>query len=227
MLLFKLFSCQSGVQFSADLHGSSALVPPVCCLRKKKKKKACGWHQLKLKSRSSDVSRSTSPTGSTAEGPHGPALLSGCQQTAKAAHRWAGEQEQVRDDRLSETHASVLFCSYLHLGNLIDMPVSMRKLLYYCLSQSLKLIFLFLIICQPEVDLHHFRHLPQGLWIITNNQDQKFTDQAPIPTVPYIVFDWLLYVCLYRSDPIEIFIFILIYYTFIWNKRSESRMHDK
>lgn len=107
------------------------------------------------------------------------------------------------------------------------MPVSMRKLLYYCLSQSLKLIFLFLIICQPEVDLHHFRHLPQGLWIITNNQDQKFTDQAPIPTVPYIVFDWLLYVCLYRSDPIEIFIFILIYYTFIWNKRSESRMHDK
>lgn len=49
------------------------------------------------------VSCLVSPTGSTAEGPHRPALLSGCQQTAAAAHRRAREQKQVRDDCLSET----------------------------------------------------------------------------------------------------------------------------
>lgn len=52
---------------------------------------------------SRDVSCLVSPTGSTAEGPHRPPLLSGCQQTAEAAHRRAGKQEQVRDDCLRET----------------------------------------------------------------------------------------------------------------------------
>lgn len=52
---------------------------------------------------SCDVSCLVSPTGSTAEGPHRPALLSGCQQAAEAAHCRAREQKQVRDDCLSVT----------------------------------------------------------------------------------------------------------------------------
>lgn len=59
------------------------------------------------KASSRDVSRLVSSIGSTAEDPHRPALLSGCQQAAEAAHCRAREQKQVRDDGLSDT---VLFC---------------------------------------------------------------------------------------------------------------------
>lgn len=48
---------------------------------------------------SRDVSCLVSPTGPTAEGPHGPAVLSGRQQAAEAAHCRAREQKQVRDGR--------------------------------------------------------------------------------------------------------------------------------
>lgn len=51
---------------------------------------------------SCDVSCLVSPAGSTAEGPHRPPLLSGCQQTAEAAHCRAREQKQVRDDCLGD-----------------------------------------------------------------------------------------------------------------------------
>ncbi len=65
------------------------------------------------KASSRDVSCLVSPTGSTAEGPHRPALLSGCQQTAEAAHRRAREQKQVRDDCISDTVPISLFVSSL------------------------------------------------------------------------------------------------------------------
>lgn len=53
-----------------------------------------------------DVSRSASPTGSTAADPHGPAVLAGCQHAAEAAHRRAGEQKQVRDDCFGDAFRS-------------------------------------------------------------------------------------------------------------------------
>lgn len=65
------------------------------------------------KAGSHDVSR---PTGSTAEGPHRPALLSGCQQTAEAAHRRAREQKQVRADCPSETAPMASLCLILFIS---------------------------------------------------------------------------------------------------------------
>lgn len=65
------------------------------------------------KASSRDVSRLVSPTGSTAEGPHRPPLLSGCQQTAETAHCRAREQKQVRRDCFGETVQ--LLSSEIHL----------------------------------------------------------------------------------------------------------------
>lgn len=76
------------------------------------------------KASSRDVSCLVSPTGSTAEGPHRPALLSGCQQAAEAAHCRAREQKQVRDDCLSDTVQILSVCLFffsapqeIHLEN--------------------------------------------------------------------------------------------------------------
>lgn len=61
---------------------------------------------------SRDVSCLVSPTGSTAEGPHRPALLSGCQQTAETAHCRAREQKQVRDDCLGDAVQIFSLCLF-------------------------------------------------------------------------------------------------------------------
>lgn len=62
---------------------------------------------------SRDVSRLVSPTGSTAEGPHRPPLLSGCQQTAETAHCRAREQKQVWHGCVRETARLLSFEMYL------------------------------------------------------------------------------------------------------------------
>lgn len=104
------FYCQGGDHFKRTcvavnaLAGSwwmagdlTALLPPM--------RYEISWRMTSPGSKASsrDVSCLALPTGSTAEGPHRPPLLSGCQQTAEAAHCRAGEQEQVWHDRHSET----------------------------------------------------------------------------------------------------------------------------
>lgn len=57
---------------------------------------------------SRDASCLVSPTGSAAEGPHRPPVLSGCQQTAETAHRRTREQKQVRADCLCNDVQTIL-----------------------------------------------------------------------------------------------------------------------